>query len=120
MPSSLPHREDQIKRLGSILAPALAKDRVSNLFAYGKTGTGKTIVTRYVLERLQRKAKDHGIALNTSYVNCRLVGTSYRVIADLCRTLGGDVPLMGFAVGEVCSRLRYSLSIRNSELQPSF
>jgi len=114
MPSSLPHREDQIKRLGSILAPALAKDRVSNLFAYGKTGTGKTIVTRYVLERLQRKAKDHGIALNTSYVNCRLVGTSYRVIADLCRTLGVDVPFTGLAVGEVLDRLRNALRTRNS------
>src|SRR5213594_3661771 len=114
MPSSLPHREDQIKRLGSILAPALAKDRVSNLFAYGKTGTGKTIVTRYVLERLQRKAKDHGIALNTRYVNCRLVGTSYRVIADLCRTLGVDVPFTGLAVGEVLDRLRNALRTRNS------
>src|SRR5215470_13810713 len=38
MPSSLPHREQQIHRLGSVLAPALSKERVSNLFAYGKTG----------------------------------------------------------------------------------
>jgi cell division control protein 6 len=114
MPSSLPHREDQIKRLGSILAPSLAGDRVSNFFAYGKTGTGKTIVTRYVLEHLKRKAKEHGRALDTTYVNCRLMGTNYRVIADLCRTLGVQVPFTGLAVGEVLDRLKTALRRHNS------
>src|SRR5881296_4335252 len=114
MPSSLPHREDQIKRLGNILAPSLAGDRVSNLFAYGKTGTGKTIVTRYVLEHLQRKAKEHDRRLDTSYVNCRLMGTSYRVIADLCRTLGIQVPFTGLAVGEILDRLKNALRNHNS------
>ncbi len=114
MPASLPHREEQIQRLGSVLAPALTKERVSNLFAYGKTGTGKTIVTRFVLENLQRKARDHGRALDTSYVNCRLAGTNYRVIADLCRALGRDVPFTGLAVGELLDRLRDALQFRNS------
>ena len=114
MPATLPHREEQIRRLGSVLAPALSRERVSNLFAYGKTGTGKTIVTRFVLDRLQRKAKDHGRAVDTSYVNCRLAGTNYRVIADLCRALGEDVPFTGLAVGELFDRLRNALQSRES------
>jgi len=114
MPATLPHREEQIKRLGSVLAPALTKDRVSNLFAYGKTGTGKTIVTKFVLDRLQRKAREHGRALDTSYVNCRLSGTNYRVIADLCRALGREVPFTGLAVGELLDRFRNALQSRGS------
>jgi archaeal cell division control protein 6 len=114
MPASLPHREEQIKRLGSVLAPALSKERVSNLFAYGKTGTGKTIVAKFVLDRLQKKARDHGRAVDTSYVNCRLAGTNYRVIADLCRGLGQDVPFTGLAVGELFDRLREALQSRGS------
>ena len=114
MPSTLPHREDQIERLASILAPSLLKDRVSNLFAYGKTGAGKTIVTRFVLERLQRKAKEHERPLVVSYVNCRLSGTNYRVLADLCRTLGRDVPFTGLAVGEILDRLRDTLQARRA------
>jgi archaeal cell division control protein 6 len=114
MPTSLPHREEQIKRLGSVLAPALSKERVSNLFAYGKTGTGKTIVAKFVLDRLQKKARDHGRAVDTSYVNCRLAGTNYRVIADLCRGLGQDVPFTGLAVGELFDRLRDALQSRGS------
>ena len=114
MPTSLPHREDQIKRLGSILAPALAGDRVSNLFAYGKTGTGKTIVTRYVLEHLQRKAKEHERRLEISYVNCRLMGTNYRVLADLCQTLGVHVPFTGLAAEAILDRLRTALRRHNN------
>jgi len=114
MPTSLPHREEQIRRLGSVLAPALSKERVSNLFAYGKTGTGKTIVARFVLDRLQKKARDYGRAVDTSYVNCRLAGTNYRVIADLCRGLGQEVPFTGLAVGELVDRLRDALRSRGS------
>src|SRR3989454_3101867 len=114
MPTTLPHREEQIRRLGSVLAPALSKERVSNLFAYGKTGTGKTIVARFVLDRLQKKARDHGRAVDTSYVNCRLAGTNYRVIADLCRALGQEVPFTGLAVGELVDRLRDALQSRGS------
>jgi archaeal cell division control protein 6 len=114
MPSSLPHREEQIKRLGSVLAPALSKERVSNLFAYGKTGTGKTIVAKFVLDRLQKKARDYGRAVDSSYVNCRLAGTNYRVIADLCRALGQEVPFTGLAVGELLDRLREALQTRGS------
>src|SRR2546427_10990640 len=114
MPVTLPHRGEQIRRLGSVLAPALTKDRVSNLFAYGKTGTGKTIVTKFVLDRLQRKAREHGRALDTSYVNCRLAGTNYRDIADLCRSLGREVPFTGLAVGELLDRFRSALQSRGS------
>ncbi|HEX4921759.1 MAG TPA: orc1/cdc6 family replication initiation protein [Candidatus Bathyarchaeia archaeon] len=114
MPASLPHREEQIKRLGSVLAPALSKERVSNIFAYGKTGTGKTIVAKFVLERLQKKAREHSRAVDTSYVNCRLAGTNYRVIADLCRALGQEVPFTGIAVGELIDRLRDGLQSRGS------
>lgn len=114
VPEKLPHRGEQIERLGSILAPALSKDRVSNLFVYGKTGTGKTIVTRFVLEHLRKKAREHARSLETGYVNCRLAGTNYRVLADLCHILGRDVPFTGLAVGELLNRLRQALRARSS------
>src|SRR5437879_9503922 len=109
MPQHPPHRESQIYRLASVLAPALTKDRVSNFFAYGKTGTGKTIVATFVLERLVRKAGQYNRALQTAYVNCRLAGTNYRVVADLCRRLGVQVPFTGLAVGELLDRLKEAL-----------
>src|SRR5712664_3939071 len=42
MPGTLLHREEQIRLLVSVFAPAITNEEVSNLFAYGKTGTVKT------------------------------------------------------------------------------
>lgn len=44
VPEKLPHREEQIKHLGRMVAPILNDSRCSNIFIYGKTGTGKTAV----------------------------------------------------------------------------
>ena len=58
LPDRLPHREGQIRQLGEIVAPLLKGARSSNIFIYGNTGTGKTAVVKYVLTRLEFKAKE--------------------------------------------------------------
>ena len=55
LPDKLPHRENQIRLLGAAVAPVLKDARCSNIFIYGKTGTGKTAVTKYVLSHLEAK-----------------------------------------------------------------
>lgn len=109
IPSHLPHREDQVNQLGSILAPVLRGFRGSNIFIYGQTGTGKTAVVKYILERLQSKSEEIKIKLITCYVNCRLAGTDYRILASLCSSLGIDVPFTGLATTEVLDRFKAEL-----------
>jgi len=41
MPEILPHREKEISDLASVLVPALRGETPSNVFVYGKTGTGR-------------------------------------------------------------------------------
>lgn len=101
IPEELPHRDNQILRLGGVLAPALAGFRPSNVFIYGLTGTGKTAVTKYVLRRLTIKADKKVIH---AYVNCRQVSTNYRVLAELVRSLGRSVPFTGLSTTEVLKR----------------
>jgi cell division control protein 6 len=81
----------------------------SNAFLYGKTGTGKTAVTKYVLNRLYSKACELGSSVEICYVNCRLVGTEYRILASLCDALNVKVPFTGLAVGEVFDRFKKGL-----------
>jgi cell division control protein 6 len=116
VPSTLPHRQTQISRLGSILAPALGGSKVSNVFIYGKTGTGKTAVARFVISRLDVKAKEIEVPLRTCYVNCRLTGTNYRVLADICRSLGASVPFTGLAAAELLDRFREALNAKRQML----
>ena len=112
VPEKLPHREEQIRYLGEIVAPVLRGSRCSNVFIYGKTGTGKTAVIRYVLDRLGLKANEFGAPVKVSYVNCRLAGTEYRIFSSLCDAIGLKVPFTGLAVGEVFDRLRAGLDAR--------
>ena len=58
VPDILPHREKNIEELASILVPALKGETPSNVFIYGKTGTGKTAVTRYVGKQLSIKGSE--------------------------------------------------------------
>jgi len=71
VPEHLPHREDQIRFLGEIVAPVLKGVRCSNVFIYGKTGTGKTAVVKFVMNRLSKKALEFSSPTKFCYVNCR-------------------------------------------------
>ncbi len=109
LPEKLPHREDQIRTLGEAVAPVLREARSSNIFIYGKSGTGKTAVTKYVMGHLESKAKEYGAQVKFCYVNCRMAGSEYRVFASLSLGLGLSVPFTGLSVGEVFDRFRGSL-----------
>lgn len=109
LPEKLPHREEQIKLLGQTVAPVLKDARCSNVFIYGKTGTGKTAVTKYVLTHLEYKAKEYGSKVKFCYINCRMIGSEYRVFANLSQSVGINIPFTGLSVGEVFDRFRAGL-----------
>ena len=109
LPEKLPHREDQIRALGQAVAPVLKDSRCSNIFIYGKTGTGKTAVTKFVLSHLESKAKEYGAPVRFCFVNCRMTGSEYRVFAALSQSLGLSIPFTGLSVGEVFDRFRAGL-----------
>ena len=72
-PDTIPHRDNQIENVASILAPALRGDRVSNLFIYGKTGTGKTLSVQHVTNELMKRVSDSkSDNLKVVYINCKL------------------------------------------------
>jgi len=103
-PQVIPHRQNQINQVAGILAPVLRKEKPSNIFCYGKTGTGKTVVVQYVIQKLLESASARNVPLKTVYVNCKLkkiADTEYRIIAELARSLGKDVPSTGLPTDEV-------------------
>ena len=106
-PDSIPHRDDQIKSIASILASILRGERPSNLFVYGKTGTGKTLSVQYVQNEIEKKADELGVDIRFEYLNCKLkkvADTEYRVLAALIRQMGGNIPSTGLPTDQVWSR----------------
>ncbi len=107
-PSTIPHREEQIDLVASILAPTLRREKVSNLFIYGKTGTGKTLSVQHVGMKMQGKMHELGQEhVKFIYVNCKLrkvADTEYRIIAELIHELGSSVPATGLPTDQVYAR----------------
>lgn len=107
-PENIPHRDEQIEDVASILAPTLRGERASNLFIFGKTGSGKTLSVQHVgikiLDKLKELGKDN---LKFVYVNCKLkkvADTEYRILAEIINELGGSVPATGLPTDQVYSR----------------
>jgi len=106
-PRTIPHRDKEIEQVASILAPCLKGEKTSNLFVYGVTGTGKTLSIQYVKEELLKRAKSNNINLNIEYLNCKLkkvADTEYRILAELIKKLGGEVPTTGLPTDAVYSK----------------
>ncbi|MFQ6088259.1 MAG: ORC1-type DNA replication protein [Candidatus Methanofastidiosia archaeon] len=117
-PPILPHRDKQIEALASILVSAVKGETPSNVFIYGKTGTGKTAVTLNVGEGLVEKVGGYcfsnifnnsnlrvlrkgGIPVWFIYTNCEIVDTQYRLLAKLAEYLGQSIPLTGWPTDKV-------------------
>ena len=103
-PETILHREEQTKQIANILAPALKTEKPSNIFIYGKTGTGKTLTVRHTTQKLMEIATKENIPLRVLYINCKLkrsADTEYRLIAQLARELGKSIPPTGLPTEEV-------------------
>ena len=94
-PKDIPHRDKEIKQLAEILAPALRLERPSNVFLYGKTGTGKTLSAKYTTDQIKNLAESKNLPIKIIYLNCKLkkvADTEYRLIAQLTRELMEHLP----------------------------
>ena len=80
IPTRLFHREGQLRELGRCLKPVLRNRLPENVFLVGPTGTGKTIVARWILE-------SH-FADKSVYINCWKYRSAHDVLKEILLALG--------------------------------
>lgn len=104
IPNELPHRNEQTHMLAQILAPCLKMENPSNIFLFGKTGTGKTVTMKHTTDQILKVAEEHKIDVKVLYINCKMrrnADTEYRLFARLSEMLGAEVPATGLPTMEV-------------------
>ena len=82
-------RDEEISKLAQRLNGAVHGHSPENVMIYGKTGTGKSLVSRHVSQRAQNAAQT-GITIGTAYVDCAEDNTETQSISSLAAKLNDE------------------------------
>lgn len=107
-PDKIQHREEYLSDIAKILAPALRSEKPSNLFIYGKTGTGKSLCINHVLNKMKNVAVNKDIPLRIININCKLkkvADTEYRILLEIIKELGKEMPSTGVSTNDLYKEL---------------
>lgn len=118
-PQNIQHRETYLKDIAKILAPALRGEKPSNLFIYGKTGTGKSLCVSHVLKKIQTISQIREIPLKIISINCKLkkvADTEYRILLEIIKQLGKKMPSTGISTNDLYKTLYDLLDLEKKSI----
>lgn len=108
IPDNIQHRTTEQEQVTQSLLPILKQSRPSNILVYGKPGTGKTLVVKKVLSKIQERVKKSNFPIKLVYSNSKEETTLYGLLVSLGRQLGmndKELPPTGLAISEVFKRI---------------
>lgn len=76
IPQKLPHREKEQEQIAQAIKPLLRGRKGRNIFISGRSGIGKTVTVKKVLNDLE----DYTQEVETAYVNCWDKDTTYSMV----------------------------------------
>jgi orc1/cdc6 family replication initiation protein len=104
VPREVVHRDPEANQLSNALEPIARGEPAETAFLFGPSGTGKTCLAKFIVERLRREVID----VEHQYVNCWQNYTRfralYRVLEGVGRTV--DVHRQSTPKDELLERLR--------------
>jgi len=108
LPDIILHRNEELEKVTQSLSPILKQSRPSNLIVYGKPGTGKTLVIKKILGKIQQRVEKSKFPIKLIYSNAKDETTLYSLLVSIGRQLELDekeIPPTGLSISEIFKRL---------------
>ncbi len=102
VPEALPYREGELRKMMEAIAPVLQGQKAKNLFLYGKTGTGKSSCTKYVIQKLDEEKNEKVKAI---YMNCRVYDSRYKVLQKVITAFHPEFARTGYSFAVLYEKL---------------
>lgn len=108
-PEELVGRDQELEEYQTALQPVINGEQPNNIFLYGKTGVGKTVATKYLLDHLQEDADRYDdLSLSVVFLNCDGLQSSYQVATHLVNKLRSErnqISSTGYPLATVYDKL---------------
>ena len=108
IPDAIQHRDAEQTQVTQSLLPIIRGSRPSNLLVYGKPGTGKTLVVRKVILKIQEGVKRRNFPIKLVYTNAKVETTLYGLLVSFGRQLGmneKELPWTGISISSLFTRI---------------
>ena len=110
-PDRIVGRDEHMAKVAEALNPAIFGSAPSHLFIFGKTGTGKSLISRSVSERVATEANRDGVTVEHVFVDCGEQDTETAIVKTIGQsvnnpeTTGILIPDRGLGTSDYYDRL---------------
>ncbi len=104
-------REEELTQLANAIKDATYGQTPNNVLIYGKTGTGKSLCTKYITNDLTESAKQNDVKIGVAYVDCFQDSTETQAVRSVADALNVpnetniSVPMSGLSTSNYYRRL---------------
>jgi cell division control protein 6 len=104
-------RDTELQKLADAIKDAQRGNTPNNVLIYGKTGTGKSLCSKYITRDLTEAAADNGVKVGVAYVDCFQESTETQTVRTIAQALndpdetGITVPHTGVSTSDYYRRL---------------
>lgn len=104
-------RNDQIETVARRLKPSIEGGTGKGTLLLGKSGSGKTLVTRYVSREVEQRGAENGTRIGRAVIDCAQRRSEVQTVVHIAKSLnsseetGIEIPHSGIATGAYYDRL---------------
>ncbi|RBI60686.1 cell division control protein Cdc6 [halophilic archaeon] len=104
-------RDDELHEIGNCMQDGLQGEAPTHAMIYGKTGTGKSLCSKFICEDLVDRAESNNVNAGYVYIDCTQQSTETKVCREMAHTLNDEettdisVPYSGISTADYYRRL---------------